>query len=51
MIRQIWTRIKKEPEQNFPESHGKQGPREGADQLLNEDIYRGDFRKREQKSL
>lgn len=43
--------MKKEPEQNFPVSHGKLAPREGTDQLLNEDKYRSDFRKRQQKSL
>lgn len=43
--------MKKEPEQNFPGSHGKQAPREGTDELLNEDKYRGDFRNRQQKSL
>lgn len=29
--------LEKEPEQNIPVSDGKQSPREGTDQLLNED--------------
>lgn len=43
--------LEKEPEQNITVSDGKQAPREGTDQLLNEDKDRWDFTKRQKKRL